>query len=393
MSHSASIRSFRQLADLAGRGGPVITLFSGGLDSTYLLLRLKELGVTDIHAVSVDLGEDESLEHKIEIADAIGVRLHVFDRREEFAKNYVLPALFAHAVYLGIHPISSSLSRPLIAKTAVELAGKIGANTILHTANRSQNTLRRLNNALELLGFGGDFGSPYDLDPVDREQKIQELKNAGIDHLNDRLTSGDSNLWCREFESGILDDPEDHAVPESIYRWSSTAQRPPIDLTVTYEHGVPVAIDGVRKPFVDLVEELNVTAGAYGLGRYSGLEHLDHGEKVLEIREMPAAWLLLRSSRHLESACLDAESIREKMHVEQAWVRESLEGRWFGPLHEALQSFVDTCARSVSGSVTWRLSPGNATTRAILADNPLYIRDREQWERSSIAAESAAFAS
>jgi argininosuccinate synthase len=114
---------------------------------------------------------------------------------------------------------------------------------------------------------------------------------------------------------------------------------------------------------------------------------------VLEVREMPAAWLLLGSFRHLESACVDAETIREKLHIEQLWVREAIEGRWFGGLRRALQCFVDSCAARVSGSVTWRLANGRATTRSIVAAHPLYVTNRESWEADSIAAESGAFRS
>ncbi|MFI6372220.1 argininosuccinate synthase-related protein [Streptomyces sp. NPDC050546] len=389
---SPLIRSFSQLGSL-DPDRPVVTLFSGGLDSSYLLLRLRRMGVREVHAVSVDIGEDESSTYKRQVAEALGATIHILDRRAEFADRYVAPAIAAQAVYLGLHPVSSTLSRPLIAHSAVGLARALGAQAVLHTANRSQNTLRRLNGALALLGYEGAFGSPYDLDPVTRDDKLVELRAAGIDLLAGRIVSGDSNLWCREFESGILDDPELHEVPEEMYTWSRPTARPgdTDTLTVTFEHGLPVALDGEPLPLTALVERLNRRVGAYGLGRYSGLEHLDHGEKVLEIREMPAAWLLLSGYRHIESACLDAELIREKRHLEQVWTREALEGRWFGELRLAAQVFIDACAARTTGSVTWRLRTGGADTRSITVGTPLYLRDREKWEERAIAAESAPF--
>ncbi|MFH9658025.1 argininosuccinate synthase-related protein [Streptomyces sp. NPDC017248] len=389
---SRLVRSFGQLADL-DPDRPVVTLFSGGLDSSYLLLRLRRMGLREVHAVSVDIGEDESGPYKRLVAEALGARLHLLDRRAEFADRFVAPAIAAQAVYLGIHPVSSTLSRPLIAETAVQLARSLGAQAVLHTANRSQNTLRRLNGALALLGYEGAYGSPYDLDPVTREDKLNALRAAGVDLLAGRIVSGDSNLWCREFESGILDDPERHEVPEEMYAWSRPTAAPGATelLTITVENGRPVALDGARLPLTELIELLNRRVGAYGLGRYSGLEHLDHGEKVLEIREMPAAWLLLSTYRHIESACLDAELVLQKRHLEQLWVREALEGRWFGELRLAAQSFVDACASRTSGSVTWRLRTGGADTRSITAGRPLYLRDREEWEELAIAAESAPF--
>ncbi|WP_225845440.1 argininosuccinate synthase-related protein [Streptomyces sp. HPF1205] len=403
------IRSFQHLADgladgpgdrppggrrTGGRTGrpPVVTLFSGGLDSSYLLHRLRDLGFGEVHALSVELGEGEAEDDRRQIAERLGAELHVVDARETFAQEFVRPAIAAQAVYLDTHPVSSTLSRPLIARVAVELARQVGAPVVLHTANRSQNSLRRLNGALGQLGFAGWYGSPYDLDPVDRGQKIQELKEDGLEELGERTVSGDSNLWCREFESGVLDDPENHAVPEHMFRWSAVCHGMPGDtVEITFAEGVPTSVDGVRMPLTEVIDVLNRRAGAFGIGRYCGLEHLDDGSKVLEIREMPAACLLLRSYRQVESATLAAETVREKMHLEQLWVREALEGRWFGELRGAVQSFVDACAQAVTGSVTWALRPGAAETRAVRADRPTYIRDREQWERESIAAECAAY--
>ncbi|MDH6194052.1 argininosuccinate synthase [Mycobacterium frederiksbergense] len=386
------IRSFDQMFEHVDRAAPVLTLFSGGLDSSYLLLRLKKAGFTDIHALSVNIGELETVEEKHRIAALLGVKLHLSDRRHEFADDFVAPAIKAHAVYLGLHPVSSTLSRPLIARAATEVGDALGCAGILHTANRSQNTLRRLNGALRLLGFSGFFGSPYDLQPVSRQDKLAALAAAGVTFADDRAVSGDSNLWCREFESGALDDPEHHDIPESIYRWTAPTDAAQDFVSVTFEEGTPTAVDGHRMELVALIGHLNDRVGRLGIGRYTGLEHLDNGEKVLEVREAPAAWLLLATARHIESACLPAELIATKMTVEQIWTREALEGRWFGGLKAAAEAFIDTCAREVTGTVKWRLRPGSASTSAILAEHPLYLRDREQWETESIHREYTVFA-
>ncbi|MEY9947454.1 argininosuccinate synthase-related protein [Kitasatospora sp. GAS1066B] len=383
------IRSFADLRpERFAPGRPVVTLFSGGLDSSYLLHRLAKAGFGDIHAVSVDLGAGEDLDELRLVAERLSVRLHVIDGRERFAEEYVRPAIAAQAVYLGTHPISSSLSRPLIAELAMDLAVELDAWGVLHTANRSQNTLRRLNGALDLLGYQGHYGTPYDLDPVDRQRKARELAEIGLVHMGKRVASIDANLWCREFESGVLDDPEQHTVPEHLYRWSVRDEAvADEEVEIGFAGGVPISLDGTRLPLRILIDTLNHRAGAHGIGRYSGLEHLPGGQKVLELREMPAAELLLRGYRHLETATLDAETIREKMHLEQLWVREALEGRWFGDLRTACQSFIDSCAARVTGSVRWRLRPGTAETRSIVAAAPRYLRDREDWERESSRAD------
>ncbi|MCX5561675.1 argininosuccinate synthase-related protein [Streptomyces sp. NBC_00038] len=385
------IRSFADLtSERFDRGRPVVTLFSGGLDSSYLLHRLAKAGFTDIHAVSVDLGAGEDPDDLRLVTDRLSVRLHVVDGAQLFADEYVRPAIAAQAVYLDTHPVSSSLSRPLIAKLAMDIAVGLGAWGVLHTANRSQNTLRRLNGALGLLGYQGHYGSPYDLDPVDRDQKARELEEIGLFHMSERVASIDANLWCREFESGVLDDPEEHTVPKHLYSWSVREDGVPDEtVEIGFSEGVPVSVDGTRLPLHLLVGTLNRRAGAHGIGRYSGLEHLPGGQKVLELREMPAAALLLKTYRHLETATLDAETVREKMHIEQIWVREALEGRWFGELRQASQSFVDSCAARVTGTVRWRLRPGSAETQSIAAASPRYVRSREDWERESIRADGS----
>ncbi|MDK0517999.1 argininosuccinate synthase-related protein [Streptomyces sp. ML-6] len=390
MVNQARIRSFRDLGtETEALDFPVVTLFSGGLDSSYLLYRLHAIGSPEVHAVSVDIGDEETTDEKQRIADRFGVKLHIVDGRDQFAEEYLRPAIAAQSVYLGTHPISSSLSRPLIARIAMKVAEEIGARTLLHTANRSQNTLRRLNGALGLLGFPGNFGSPYELEPVDRDRKIEELDRAGLHGLSGRSVSIDSNLWCREFESGSLDDPEHHPVPEDLYRWTRSGRPAPSPETVRigFRAGTPTEVNGRELPLAELITRLNHLVGAHGIGRFSGLEHLAQGEKVLEIREMPAAFLLMRTARHLETAVLEAETIREKMHMEQIWTREALEGRWFGELRRAGQSFIESCAARVTGEVTWRLSSGTAETCGILAESPRYIRSREAWERSCVESE------
>ncbi|MFF3553846.1 argininosuccinate synthase-related protein [Streptomyces tsukubensis] len=389
MRQGQIIRSFHDLTPTTlDRRRPVVTLFSGGLDSTYLLHRLTRTGLRNIHAVSVDLGDDESLDSRRRAAEIFGAELHVIDGRREFVNEFVGPAIAAQAVYLGTHPISSSLSRPLIARLAMELAQTLDASCIVHTANRSQNTLRRINGALGLLGYPGRYGSPYDLDPVGRDQKIKELAGAGIPSLQDRIVSGDSNLWCREFESGVLEDPEHHAVPQHLYQWTAHRKGAVGEVVeIGFTSGVPTTVDRAGLPLDELIGTLNRRVGSYGIGRYSGLEHLTGGEKVLEIREMPAAWLLLRSYRHLEAAVLDAETIREKMHIEQLWVREAVEGRWFGPLRRASHSFIAACSAAVTGSVRWALGPGTAETQAVVSDRPRYLRNRESWEAEAVSRE------
>lgn len=379
------IRSFADLDTMQGRVGHVLTLFSGGLDSSYVLKELaqRKLKVT---ALSVDVGEGCQLQDLQEIAGFFGASLKVLDAREAFAREAVAPAICAQARYLGIYPVSSSLSRPILAKMAVKVAAELGCDAIVHTANQSQNSLRRLNGAIAQLGFEGCYGTPYERSVLTRDEKIEALRKLGLTRFQARGISGDANLWCREFESGSLDNPEGFWVPPSLFEWTRTREQPPAarEIQVEFRKGQPVALDGQAMGLVPLIAHLNETAGAFQIGRYSGLEHLPGGEKVLEVREAPAATVLMDAFRHIETAVLDAELLREKAALELLWTREAVEGRWFGPLRQCADAFIRHAAEKVTGRVTYQLRPGAMDICSIQAVHPLYLTDRDGWEKQLV---------
>jgi argininosuccinate synthase len=377
------ICSVEDLAILSQRQeGKIITLFSGGLDSAYLLHLLAQQHCTNVIALTVDLGDDIDLAHVEQVTNHFQAHSIVLDRKDLFAQEAVLPAIAAQAKYLGMYPISASLSRPIIAQEAIRLARTMDCAAILHTANQSQNSLRRLNGAIQQFGFAGYYGTPYEFTALSRQDKAAALQNTGFDYFKQRLHSGDSNLWCREFESGSLDDPEMFHTPVSLYKWSvpsSTAS--PTTLEIRFDSGVPTRLNGRLLPIVEMIGHLNNIVGRYGLGRYAGLEHLDQGEKVLEVREMPAAFLLLDAYRHLETASLSADTLKQKIGIEQTWVMEAIEGRWFGELKQAAESFITSTSKHVNGTVAYRLNLQSAEVFSIQADSPLYLRDRDAWEK------------
>ena len=379
---SKILRSFPDLDVVTRRSHHMLTLFSGGLDSTYLLKELASRRVR-VTALAVDVGEGVNRADLQEIAARFGAELEVVDAREAFAQEAVLPAIRAQAKYLGIYPISSSLSRPVLAQAAVCIARERGCDAILHTANQSQNSLRRLNGAIAQLGFTGWYGTPYEFSALSREEKIRQLHKAGLPGFQARGVSGDANLWCREFESGALDNPEAFWVPESLFEWTAVRDLCPAhaEIAITFERGVPVALDGEALPLQALIAQANERVGAFGIGRYSGLEHLEHGEKVLEVREAPAAAILMEAYRHLETATLGYELLREKMTQEQVWVREAVEGRWFTGLRLAADTFIASTAQAVTGTVRFGLRRGAADLCSIRAAKPLYLTDRDAWEQ------------
>ena len=202
------IESFGHIAAFDKEDTPVVTMFGGGLDSTYLLLRLQQLGFTNIHAVAVDFGLTIDVDGLTELAARFGAKFTCIDVREHFVKEGVVPAIRAHAMYPGMYPISSSLTRPFIARLITDYAKNLNAGLLLHTKNLSQNSLPRLNNSIRRYGFSGKFGSPCVNSVVSREKKAEELAAVGLTIMSERKLSGDENLWCRQFEDGPLDDSE-----------------------------------------------------------------------------------------------------------------------------------------------------------------------------------------
>jgi argininosuccinate synthase len=384
------LRSFSDIAEICDHNDTIVTLCGGGLDSAYLLAQLSKL---DVHlvALSVDVGDDFDIEHFSCIVDKFGVDVTRLDYRKEFVEEFVYPSILAGGRYLGQHPISASLSRPLIARVGVEFARSVGAKCLLHTANQSQNSLRRLNQAISDLGFEGYFGSPYEFDALPRDFKRLELQEAfGISGFADRLISTDTNLWCREFESGALDDPEGFEIDQNLYQWSVASETASRVIELRFDKGHVVSVDA--EPVTDLVElisGLNAKVGRYGIGRFSSLEHLESGEKVLEVREAPAAALVLEAFAQLASATVDVETLRWMRTLGEALIIEAVEGRWFRSLRKALQSFLEVSAHRVTGSVRFTLRSGGFELAGLKAESPLYIRDREQWEyRKAVAARS-----
>jgi argininosuccinate synthase len=381
------IRSFSDIEDLCHRDDTIVTLCGGGLDSAYLLAQLSRLDV-NLVALSVDVGDDFGIDNFSSIADKFRVEITRLDCRKEFIEEFVYPSILAGGRYLGQHPISASLTRPLIARVGVEFARSVGAKFLLHTANQSQNSLRRLNGAISDLGFEGYFGSPYEFDALTRDFKRLELQEAfGISGFANRLTSTDTNLWCREFESGDLDDPEGFEIDQNLYLWSVISETASRVIELSFDRGRLVSVD--TEPVTDLIEVisgLNAEVGRYGIGRFSSLEHLENGEKVLEVREAPAATLILEGFAQLASATVEVETLRWMRTLGEALIMEAVEGRWFRGLRKALQSFLEVSAHRVSGEVRFTLRNGGFELAGLKATAPLYIRDREQWEYAKAAA-------
>lgn len=375
------IESFEHIARIDERDAPVVTMFSGGLDSTYLLFRLQQLGFTNIHAVSVDVGAPIDEDELTKCASHFGATFKCLEGRDLLVNEGVIPAIRAHANYMDMYPISSSLSRPVIARLVTDYAKTLNAGLLLHTANLSQNSLPRLNNSIRRYDFSGKFGSPYVYSVVSREKKAEELAAVGLTFMSDRKLSGDENLWCREFESGPLDDPESFTIPEDAYEWTRRSKdRTPQTLTLSFENGNLVSVNGAKLPLIEAIALLNKEVGKFGHGRFVGLEPISSDNKVLEVREAPAAAIIMNALRHLEVATLDTNTLDLKQHLEQKWVREAVAGRWGSACHAMCDAGIASALNGVGGSVSYYIDETRYLPCSIVARNPLYIRDRDQWE-------------
>ncbi|KAF4176551.1 hypothetical protein CNMCM8927_000725 [Aspergillus lentulus] len=375
------IESFEQIEALGDREASVVTMFSGGLDSTYLLFYLHRLGFKNVYAVAVDVGEPVNQGKLTDLAARFNAKFVYLDGKDEFVEQGIKPAIRAHASYLGMYPLSSSLSRPVIARLVADYAKSLDSKLLLHTANLSQNSLRRLNNSIQRSGFSGLYGSPYVRSVCSRQNKAAELAKAGLAFMSDRKLSCDENLWCREFESGPLDDPEGFTIPEDAYVWTqSVVNHPPEKVKLGFESGQLVSVNDQKMALIKAIALLNNTVGKFGHGRFVGLEPIITDEKVLEVREAPAAAIIMDALRHLEVASLSTKSLALKQELEQKWALEAITGQWASPVHTMCDRSMASILESVSGTVTYVVGPSSYLPCSIIVQNPRYVRDRDDWE-------------
>jgi len=259
----------------------------------------------------------------------------------------------------------------------------VNAGLLLHTANLSQNSLPRLNNCIRRYGFPGAFGSPYVYSVVSREKKAEELAAVGLTIMSERKLSGDENLWCREFEDGPLDDPEGFCIPEDAYQWTRRYHDHPAEkLTLSFENGNLVSVNGNKIPLIEAIALLNREVGKFGHGRFVGLEPLRTDHKVLEIREAPAAVIIMDALRHLEVATLSTNALELKQQLEQKWVREAIAGHWGSMIHTMCDAAIGSALNGVGGSITYDIDQTRYLPCSIVARNPCYVRDRDLWEQA-----------
>jgi argininosuccinate synthase len=355
----------------------VVLAYSGGLDTSIAIPWLKEHKGLDVVSVTVDVGQPVDLAGVRAKAEASGaVAAYVADARQEFAEEFLAPALRANALYEGIYPLSTALARPLIGRHLVAVARREGATHVAHGCTGKGNDQVRFELATTSLAPDLEVIAPAREWKMTREEEITYAQAHGIPVEATRKSpfSTDENLWGRSVEGGVLEDPA-VAPPEEAYGWTvapTAAPDTPARLRLTFEHGLPTALNDVPMPFHELIAALNRLAGAHGVGRIDHLESRVVGIKSREVYECPAATVLLRAHQALEALVLPRDVLEFKRTVELRYAQLIYDGLWFAPLRVALDAFITSTQERVSGDVTVQLYKGSATVTGRQSPQALY---------------------
>jgi argininosuccinate synthase len=335
----------------------VVLAYSGGLDTSVAIRWMIEEWGVEVVGVLVDVGQDvESSESFDDIrarALAAGaIDCVIVDARREMAEEFCAKAIFANALYEHKYPLVSALSRPVIVRHLVAQARKFNAHAVAHGCTGKGNDQVRfevgthaLAPDLEVLAPARNWGMTR-ADSVDYAEKW----DIPIRATKEKIYSIDENLWGRAIECGAIEDPWD-APPEEPYTLTRVTNREPVELTVSFNAGVPVAVDGVAMELFDLIKHLNAVAGATGFGRLDMVENRRVGIKSREVYECPAALALITAHADLEDLVLERDVHHEKGRLETRWSELIYDGMWFSPLKEALDSFIAETQRHVTGDV------------------------------------------
>ncbi|MDO3696123.1 argininosuccinate synthase [Curtobacterium flaccumfaciens] len=358
----------------------VVLAYSGGLDTSVGIGWLRDATGKDVVALVVDVGQGgEDLEAVRQRAlDCGAVESLVVDAKDEFADEYIVPALRANALYQKRYPLVSALSRPLIAKHLALTAKQLGADSVAHGSTGKGNDQVRFEAAVAAIAPDLRTVAPVRDFALTRDRAIAYAQEhrLPIQQSEREPWSVDQNVWGRAVETGLLEDPW-NAPAADLY---ATTQDPALpqqadEVTITFDRGVPVALDGQRFSVLRMVQELNAVAGKHGVGRIDVVEDRVVGIKSREVYEAPAAIALIAAHEELESLTLERDVARFKRGVESEWADLVYDGLWFGGLKRSLDAFVEHTQQHVSGDVRLRLQGGRATVTGRRSEQSLYDFD------------------
>ncbi len=352
-----------------------VLAYSGGLDTSVAIRWIAETYQVDVIAVAVDVGEERDYEGIRNKGEQVGaVEALVVDAKEEFFSEHITRALAANLTYEGKYVAFTSLARPLLAKEQVRVALEKGAQYVAHGCTGKGNDQVRFEVSYAALAPELEVIAPAREWGMNRDEEEAYAKQHGIPVPEKSKYSTDVNLWGRSIECDEIEDPA-QPPPEDAWEWTVNpleAPDEPAEVVVTFDRGVPVALDGEQMDGVSLVGKLNELGGAHGVGRVNMMENRLVGIKSRELYEAPAATILLEAHRDLESLVLDRETMHLKAHLELKWSELIYYGLWFTPLREALDAFMAETQKTVSGEVTVKLYKGHAEAVARTSPNSLY---------------------
>jgi argininosuccinate synthase len=364
-----------------GRADKVVLAYSGGVDTSVCIPYLKqEWGVKEVITLAADLGQGDELEPIRLKALSSGAEISlVQDVTAEFVKDYAFPAIQANTLYENRYPLTTALARPLIAKILVDAAEKYGADAVAHGCTGKGNDQVRFDVAIAALNPDIKVLAPAREWGMSREQTIAYGEKFGIASPVKKSSaySIDRNLLGRSIEAGILEDAWQEP-PEEIYLLTKAVEDTPNQPTfteITFNQGIPVALDGKALNPVELVTELNAIAGNNGVGRIDMVENRLVGIKSREIYEVPAMLSLILAHRDLESITLTADLSQYKRGIEDTYAKMIYNGLWYSPLKAALDAFVLESQKRVSGTVRMKFFKGNATIVGRKSEYSLYDED------------------
>ncbi|HEX8411761.1 MAG TPA: argininosuccinate synthase [Thermoanaerobaculia bacterium] len=356
----------------------VALAYSGGLDTSIIISWLKENYGCEVVAVAVDVGQAEETTGLAQKAYSTGaIDFHLVDAKEEFAADFLFPVLKAGAIYERDYLLGTSTARPLIARKQVEIALATGCDALAHGCTGKGNDQVRFELAYQALAPELKIVAPWrEWDIVSREDAIDYASERGIPVPVTKKDpySRDRNLWHLSHEGGPLEDPM--FEPEaSMFKLSvdpMDAPDTPEKVTIDFESGVPVAVNGVRLSPAKLVQTLNEIGGRHGVGRADIVENRLIGIKSRGVYETPGGTILVNALKSLESIILDRDSAHEKERIATRYAELVYNGLWFAPLREAFDAFVNVLTEKITGSVTMKLFKGNAIAVGRKSPHSLY---------------------
>ncbi len=346
----------------------VILAYSGGLDTTVIIPWLKENFDYEVVCVCVDCGQESELDGLDERAKSCGAeKLYVLDVTDEFADEYIVPCVQAHAVYENKYLLGTSMARPLIAKKLVEIARKEGAAAICHGATGKGNDQIRFELGIKALAPDLKIIAAWRNEKwtmQSREDEIAYAREKGITlpFSADNSYSRDRNLWHISHEGLELEDPGNEPNFDHLLVLGTTPEKAPDEgeyVTMHFEKGVPTSVNGKEMKVSDIIRELNRLGGKHGIGIVDIVENRVVGMKSRGVYETPGGTILYEAHQQLEELILDRETTKMKLDMGNLFAQIVYEGKWFTPLREAVQAFIESTQQYVTGDVKFKLYKGN----------------------------------